>query len=61
MKVFLDENELYPVYHVSLSEKGNVEISDDLYARYKEVMAKWDAMQDELEAIYDAALSQLDT
>lgn len=51
-KVYIGADEWYPVWFMSLDEKG-VEIPDEFFAEYEEVVEKFMAMQVKIEAYYD--------
>mgnify|MGYP006270815569 CR=1 FL=1 len=52
MKLHRWENERYPDYSLcepsDIFGKANVEVSDYLYARYKKVVADYEAVQEEI-------------
>jgi hypothetical protein len=56
MKVYLDWNELYPVYTLdtnSFYKNNEVEVTEEFYEEYKIVSSAFRKLQKELEKIYD--------
>lgn len=59
MKVKLYGDELYPCYYVTEDGYGTeVEIPDDFLAHWERVNGEWNACQNTLADIYDAARKQ---
>ena len=62
MKVSIEEEEWYPVYMIRDKLDGymhrnlDFEIPSDLWARYKIALQAWNAVQDEVEAVYKKEL-----
>jgi len=55
MKVRIARDEIYPVYFFEDEQlhKHSIEVSQDLIDRAKATWDAWDAVQDEIGAIYD--------
>lgn len=53
MKIYIEKDERYPDYFISSFTDGKeVEVPDDLVARYEEAKNLYEAIQDELEDLY---------
>ena len=59
MKVFMEADEMYPVYHIdpksSYGSQPSIEVGEDLWRDYKTVMIEFNRMQNILDDLFNEA------